>query len=296
MAFAEFYKVGQHFRLQQLKNYEFDEDYPPMGGLVVWEAPRKGHRYVVGVDPSWGIGEDRAAIHVNRVGTMHEKDTQVAEFCSDMMNVHDLTPICYMIGEMYKDEVEDEPALMVVEVNISDDIVHRLRMDYNYPNLYIRKKFDSLTKTVTTSLGWKTDLRNRPSIIQKGLHYVKNGWWNINSPWLINELQTIEKRKDPDLVRDRVEAAPGAHDDLAMAGFIALFASHEMEANEFGNVGFEEMAKQRDRRKTAMADAYEPEVQLPLSERKDFINTACSAEDAGSFMNLQELDKYYQDF
>jgi hypothetical protein len=295
MAFPEFFKVGPHFRLSKLKEFEFDEDYPPEGGLIMWEPPRRGYKYVVGVDPSWGVGGDRAAIHVNRVGTVHEKDTQVAEFCSDSMNVHDLTPVCYMIGNLYKDEVEDQEAMMAVEVNISDDIMHRLRMDYNYGNLYIRKKFDNLTKAWTTSLGWKTDLRNRPSIIQKGIHYVKHGYWDINSPWLLNELSTIEKVDDEDLVRAKVEAAPGAHDDLAMAAFIALFVSHELDMNEISG-SVEEVAKQRARRMTAYAEAFAAPQQPPLSKRKDFINTACSAEDAQSFMSLDSLNRYYEHF
>src|SRR5438552_3205638 len=127
ITFPEFYKIGTQFKLQQLKEFEFDEDYPPEGGLVMWEPPRKGFTYTIGVDPSWGIGEDRSAIHVLRNGNLQHIDAQVAEFCSSEMNSHELVPICYMLGQLYRDEVEDQEALMVVETNMSDVIVHKLR-------------------------------------------------------------------------------------------------------------------------------------------------------------------------
>lgn len=288
MSFPEAYSIGSNYKLKRLTQFSLDDDDPPMNGLVMWEVPRRGFEYVVGVDPSWGLGEDRAAIHVLRKGTMSEYDTQVAEFTSDTMNVHDLTPICYMIGNLYKDEAEDIEALMSVECNISDDIVYRLRNDYNYGNLFIRKRYDHITKQMSNQLGWKTDLRTRPLIISKGIHYIKQDWWNLASPWLFNELQTIEKRKKADeTVRDRIEAAAGAHDDLAMAAFIALWSAHDMEFNEFG--GTEELAKQRDRRRTAIIEAYEMPIQKPINERRDFINTPCSAEDAGNMMSLKEI-------
>lgn len=294
MKFPEYYKLGSNFRMQLIKDYEFDDDYPPEGGLVMWEPPRKGFTYTIGVDPSWGIGEDRTAIHVLRNGTINATDAQVAEFCSADMNSHEVVPICYMLGQLYKDEIEDLEALMVIETNISDVIVHKLRMDFNYTNQYIRKRFDNVTKAWTNQLGWRTDLRTRPAIIGKGVHYIKNGWWDIASPWLINELQTIEKRKDDTLVRERVEAAKGSHDDLAMAGFIALHAAHELEFNEVSGT-VEEVAKQRDRRRSAMFEAFDEGPKVPVAKRRDYINTACSAADASSWINLEELDKYYKE-
>ena len=293
--FAEAYSIGSNYKLRRLTQFSLDDDEPPMNGLVIWEPPRKGFEYVVGVDPSWGLGEDRAAIHVMRKGTIQALDTQVAEFCTDTMNVHELTPICYMIGNLYKDEVEDVEALMSVECNMSDDIVFRLRNDYNYGNIFIRKKYDNITHQYSNQLGWKTDLRTRPLIISKGIHYVKQDWWDLSSPWLFNELQTIEKkRKDDDRIRDRIEAAAGAHDDLAMAAFIALWSAHDMEFNEFGTT--EELAKQRDRRDTGHLQAYEAAPQKPLSERRDFINTPCSAEDAESFDSLSEIFDDYKNW
>ena len=272
MALPEVFTIGTNYRLHQVKEWEPDWDTPPMGFLVMWEPPMKGHTYTIGVDPSWGVGKDRAVIHVNRNGTLGSKDMQVAEFTSDTINVHELTPICYMLGNLYKDPIEDLEALMSVECNISDDVVHSLRNNYNYSNLFISKSYDNIKKVMSNKLGWWTTQRTRPKIISKAIHYIKQGWWDINSPWMINELQTIEKLED----KARIEAAAGHHDDIAFAGFIALWTAHDMEFNDFGQV--EEIAKRRDRRITTMVDAYN-ETLPPIEKRTDFINSACSFQD-----------------
>lgn len=270
--FAECYNVGSKYKLERLTEFDLDDELPPMNGLVMWEPPVRGVDYTVGVDPSWGVGQDRAAIHVLRNGTVQNEDRQVAEFCTDEMNVHDLVPICYMIGNLYKNEVEDREALMSVESNISDDIVQQLRNNYNYGNLFIWKYYDNIKKQMSNKLGWWTNARTRPKIIIKGVHYIKKGWWNVKSPWTLNEFATIEKLDD----KARVQAAAGHHDDLAFAALIALWSAHDMEFNDLGEI--EEVAKRRDRRLSTQVQAY-TETLPPLSERKDFINSACSVEE-----------------
>lgn len=274
--FAEAYSIGSNFKLSRLKEFELDYEEPPMGALVMWEEPRRGTDYTIGVDPSWGVGQDRCAIQVIKNGTVYNKDMQVAEFCADDINVHELTPICYMLGNLYKNDVEDREALMSVECNISDDIVQQLRNNYNYTNLFIWKFYDNIKKQMSNKLGWWTNARTRPKIIIKGVHYIKQGWWDISSPWLINELSTLEKLED----RARVAAAAGHKDDLAMAAFIALWSAHDLEFNEFGQL--DELAKQRERKVNTIIQTYEHTIK-PIGERKDFINTACSWDDMLSY-------------
>ena len=272
-SYPEFFTIGQKYRLTKLHEMELDFDIPPMGALCMWEPPQPRTQYTIGVDPSWGLEQDRCAIQVMKNGTVYSKDQQVAEFCADDINPHALTPICYMLGNLYKDTGEDQEALMSVECNISDDIVQQLRDNYNYSNLFIWKFYDNIKGKLSNKLGWWTTARTRPKIIIKAVHYIKNGWWDISSPWLINEMQTIEKLED----KAKVAAASGHHDDLFMAAAIALWSAHDMEFNEFGLI--EETAKKRERRTVGIVDAYADVKQEPLSKRKDFINTACRWDD-----------------
>lgn len=271
MKFADAYKIGSNYKLSRLTEFEPDFDEFPLGALIMYEEPKPNTSYTIGCDPSWGLGQDRSVIHVLKNGTLHQPDEQVAEFAADSINMHDLTPICYMLGNLYKHTGEDIEALMSVECNISDDIVHQLRDNYNYSNLFIWKFYDNIKNKMSNKLGWWTNARTRPKIIMKAVHYIKQGWWDIHSPWMINEMQTIEKLED----KARVEAASGHHDDMFMAGAIALWSAHDMEFNEFGNT--EEVAKKRDRRFTEYVDAYHPDPKP--TGKLDFANTACTYQD-----------------
>ena len=264
----EIYQIGGNYRLNRINEFSFDDTVPPFNCFVMWEPPRKGFVYTVGVDPSWGMGQDRSVIHVLRNGTMHSPDTQVAEFVTDDINMHDLAPICNLIGRLYADETEQLEALMSVECNISDDIVHDLRNKYGYGNLFIWKYYDSIKRQLSNKLGWWTNARTRPKLINKAMQYVKHGWWDIASPWMIAEMETIEKLED----QAQIKAASGLHDDLFMAGSIALWSAHDMEFGDLaGDAG--EVAAERDRR-AEMALMSQTIVRPPMSERKDFQNTA----------------------
>jgi len=291
MSFPEAYTIGSNFKLNRLKEFEIDYEYPLENAVIIWEPPQLGTDYTIGTDPSWGVQQDRAAIHVLKNGTVKTKDMQVAEFCSSDMNMHDLVPVCYMLGNLYKNTVEDIEALMSVECNLSDDIVYQLRNNYQYSNLFIWKFYDSIKKQFSNKLGWWTTQRTRPKIIIKAVHYIKQGWWDIASPWLINEMQTIEKLED----KQRVEAAQGSHDDLFMAAVIALWSAHDMEFSD--GSALEETAKQRDRRSTEIVNAYGKIELPPMSQRKDFQNTACFAHEVsdmeiGSNLNEQVMERY----
>lgn len=264
----EVYQVGNTMRLSKINEFSFDDTIPPFNCLVMWEPPRKGFVYTIGVDPSWGIGLDRSVIHVLRNGTMHSTDEQVAEFVTDDTNMHELAPFCNMLGKLYEDKEEGLEALMSVECNISDDIVHDLRMKYGYGNLFIWKYYDNVRRMMSNKLGWWTNARTRPKLINKAMQYVKNGWWDINSPWLIAEMETLEKRDELASIR----AAGGFHDDMFMAAAIALWSAHDLE---FGDAADGEVAAQRDKRAD---DRFAAEFVKapPIEGRKDYQNTAIS--------------------
>lgn len=263
----EVYHINNNYRLTRIHEFTYDDVIPPMGAMVMWEPPDSRFNYTVGVDPSWGLGQDRSAIHVLRNGTLYSPDTQVAEFVADDINMHDLTPIVYAIGNLYKNTQEDLEALVTVECNISDDIVHNLRLKYNYGNLFIWKYYDSIKRIMSNKLGWWTTHRTRPKLINKAMQYISHGWWEINSPWLINELETIEKLEE----HAQIKAASGFYDDMFMAGTLALWSAHDLEFNsEFGQA---EVAAQRDRRISDMLEATIAPLP-PLAQRRDYINTA----------------------
>jgi len=262
----DLYTIGSRHHLSRLGGWDFDPEIPPMNALIMYEPPDPKFTYTVGVDPGWGLGADRSVIHVLRNGTMHSPDTQVAEFISDELNVHALTPICYTIGCLYGNASEELEALMSVECNISDDIVHNLRFKYNYTNLFVWKYYDNVKRMFSNKLGWWTNARTRPKLINKAIQYIQKEWWNIRSPWMIYEMRKI-KKQDADA---QARASSGFHDDIFMAGVIAMWSAHDLEfSEEFGN---EEVAVKRDRVKGEVEASQT--TPPPIGERRDFQNTA----------------------
>jgi hypothetical protein len=272
---ADVYRFGQNYRLSKIGEPIYDEAIPPMGVFVMWEEPQPGAAYTIGVDPSWGLGRggDRSAIHVLRNGTLQRPDEQVGEFVSEDLNVHELIPICYLLGNLYSNDGAE--ALMTVEVNMGEEIVYDLQMKYNYGNIFVRKSYDHAQRVITPRKGWLTTPRTRPRLISKAMQYVKQDWWGINSPWLVNELQTIEKNDE----NQKIMAARGCHDDLFMAGAIALWSAHDLEFNDDFESGALELAAKRQRRKDQMVDGMYHAL-APMDKRIDYANTECSAEEA----------------
>lgn len=263
----EVYQIGASYRLKRLTEFTFDDTLPALGCFVMWEPPDPRFTYTIGVDPSWGLGQDRSAIHVLRNGTLYAKDSQVGEFVCDDINMHDLTPICYTIGNIYKNITEDMEALMTVECNISDDIVHNLRLKYSYGNIFRWKYYDSIKGMMSNKMGWWTTHRTRPKLINKAMQYIAHEWWEINSPWLINELETIEKLEE----HAQIKAASGFFDDMFMAGTLALWSAHDLEFND--ESGTAEVAAKRDKRILDMTMAANPDP-APTGTKRDYINTA----------------------
>lgn len=207
----------------RLEEAQLDRQLEPLGQLLVWEPPTKGHRYCVGCDPADGVGRDRSAIMVNRVGTPERPDELVAEWCGNV-NPFELPPLLDALGHWYQDD-EGMEALMAVEVNRGDVAQATLIREYGYGNIYVWRWYDKAGNPFSTRLGWVTNVDTRPKLCSRGIQWVKDHKWKINSPWLVAELATFEY--DPE--KARMQAAFGAFDDRVMAAFIALWISHDWQ-------------------------------------------------------------------
>ena len=108
--------LGQH----EWEGLDFTDplSYVPalMDNLLVWEAPKAGNKYILGVDVSDGIGQDRSVIDVHRVATLHEPAEQVAQFITDSRDPSELALVVDPIGRFYKDD-DGQEALAAIECN-----------------------------------------------------------------------------------------------------------------------------------------------------------------------------------
>jgi len=211
---------GTNFYLRK-NNFDFGTS-EPLGLLLVWEEPKYDENYVIGVDTSEGLGQDRSAIEVNRVGTLKRPDELVAEWVGNINGI-DLAPILFSIGKLYS--VNGAEPIMAIEQNRGDVVQMELRMRYGWSSLYQYKIYDRAKKAWANRLGWHTNPDTRPKMLQRAINHIRNNKWHINSPWMVDEISNFEY--DPEKMK--MKAAIGTHDDRVMAGFIALYCSRDWD-------------------------------------------------------------------
>jgi hypothetical protein len=204
--------------------------FDPLGKLVVWEMPQPSEDYAIGVDTAEGVGADRSVIQVVRKGTMKRNDEQVAEFASDVIGALDLWPIVMAIGSLYSTAKEDRlrQPLVAIECSGNGEATQLELKKRGWVNFHLWVRYDSkkIDRSKATKLGWYTNTWSRAMMLDNLIKYVRDGWVDLNSLWLMDEeMANFERNED----KNKLMAALGAHDDRIMALGIALFCAHDSE-------------------------------------------------------------------
>lgn len=201
-------------KVGKIKKYGGDfprfEDHET-GGLTVYRPPADGHNYIIGVDPSGGVGRDYS------VCSVWDRDdlVQVAEFASNRVDPDFFgAEIVLPLGIYY------HGALVVVESNNhGGTVLSQLRG--RYPNLYVRQDWNQISHDYKTEYGFRTDTRTRPRILDSIARALRENTW-IPSLRLLEEMKTFVMKEDK-----KIEAMEGYYDDSVMAAGIALAVHFE---------------------------------------------------------------------
>jgi hypothetical protein len=194
--------------------------------LIIWEDPKPGYAYAVGVDIAEGIGEDYSVIAVNKLGKGTQPDEQVAMWRHNEVEPLDLAMFANTIGRRYND------ALMCIEYNFYRSVADEVRVRYQYPNLFRWKHLDS-KDPLSNKFHWMTQPNTKPKLWQTGRKWIKAGAYIVRSATFIEESQTFQKDEEDD---KRASHTKGAHDDCLLAFLIALYCSHEYESDNSGRI------------------------------------------------------------
>ena len=120
------------------------------------------------------------------------------------------------LGKYYND------AFIGIEINYSMHPTRVLAKKYRYPNLYMRKRFDTNTEHVEMEYGFNTTPRTRPVIISELVEIMREDISLEVDKQTLREMTTFVKKAN-----GRQEAIDGEHDDLVMALAIAHNISKE---------------------------------------------------------------------
>lgn len=204
-----------------------------------WEGPRRRGRpkYVIGVDVSDGIGQDRSVIEVLRCGTIEEPAEQVAEFASDSLPPSALAPIVHALGQYYRDADGIEACVAVECNNHGLSVQDTLQLHLGYGHFYIWEFYDARDEGArfSSKIGWYTTPRTRPMLLDKFYSAVTALDPITGQPDLVTHSAALhDELKDFQTEGALWEAAAarGAHDDHIMATAIANYVAWRHRGGE----------------------------------------------------------------
>jgi hypothetical protein len=175
--------------------------------LKIWKEPEINKRYVIGADVAEGIRGDWSCATVMDVDSCET----VARWRGDS-EPNEFGEIIEQLGRYYNH------ALVACEINNHGlTAVQRLR-DLHYDNIYRREKGeDERFEEFTSKLGWRTDRKTKPLMINALAEAIYTGKITDYDHTFIREC--MEYVVDD---RGRTNAQIGAHDDTVISTAIAL--------------------------------------------------------------------------
>jgi len=186
--------------------------------MRLWEGPKRGFHYAIGIDPSEGLLHgDAAAIEVFCV----ETGRQVMEV-EGTIHPFDLAEIAWLVGTYYshrviKDGIEVcTPALVAIENN-KDGGANAKLLELGYTNLYFlaEDKGEGYQQQLP-KLGINMSSRRRAELISKGRNWCEDGSVIVKSSLLLGQMEIFQLRNG------KFQAPLGGHDDLVMAFLITV--------------------------------------------------------------------------
>lgn len=287
------YALPPGYGFHRLTSKELEERSGPTGLfnlLQIWERPRRGHRYVIGVDVGDGLGQDRSVADVFRMGTLDEGEEQVAQFISDSIPPRQFAYIVEALGRLYT-WPDGREAMAAIECNNHGlSVQDTLLLHLGYRHFYVWEVFDQADprKRFTTKLGWGTTARTRPILLDQFFTGVTTldpltglSDCRINSPFTMDEMRDFQT----DGALWEAEAARGAHDDCIIAAGIAHVVCWRLLGGET-----EPLADRRRRRQEQELRR----VRLHPGEAKpDYRNTDATAGEQNSQQGSSAEERLY---
>ncbi len=202
-----FISLGRNvFDIRDLQKHEIEAPIErKWQDLLIWEMPLTGFNYIIGCDPSEGIGGDNATIEVLNAYT----GEQAAEFATNHCQPDILAGYLIEIGRFYNN------AFIVLEIN-NHGLAVLNAIKHKYANIYRRETFDKRTKEYVQSMGWKTTGTTKPLLIDTMEQSVREESVRIKSEELLKECKTFVRT---DVVGKQGYGAEGSNKDDRVIAF-----------------------------------------------------------------------------
>ncbi len=199
---------------QSERDYTFQNSRERAANFFVYEKPRAGLHYVMGVDIAQGLETgDYTVISIwSRIGD------------------HKIHEVARYIGHCRADEAGELAVFLAYHYNNAFIMPERTGVGVaacerifrlGYPNVYKAKNETRHKRDESTDIlvvGFNTSHSTKPLLVEKGVQVLRDG--NI----FIRSMEALEQWRSYSNVDGQYTAPSGQHDDCVMADLLAIFA------------------------------------------------------------------------
>ena len=211
------------------------EEIDPNGKLFIYEHPRSGVDYSIGIDTSNGIGHDATVIAVCARGASPSlPDVQVAEFRSAYVNHVEAFAFAMAIAAYYskymgESTVHSQPYVSIEQIMAVGDTCQLQMKKLGYHRFHRMVRYDStkIKKAKAMKEGWFSHTWSRPILCDGFVVAVQNAWYTVNSPWTIEEMRHWEVHYTA-TGKEKKEHAEDSTDDGIFANAMATFCPNDL--------------------------------------------------------------------
>lgn len=174
----------------------------------VWDIPRKGMKYYLGVDVAEGLGGKRDS---STIFVMDKDGKQVAEFKSNKIKPYEFADIVDCVGRWYF-----KGLLTVEKASGGHSVIERLRYEKHYMNMTKYKTYDEFKRTVW-QVGFDTNNKTKSIAVNDAREWFDKGLIDIQSNELLEEMKVFVAEDN-----GAFNAVTGSHDDLISAMWLCI--------------------------------------------------------------------------
>jgi len=185
------------------------------GPLKIFEQESDKKHYALGADVAEGLIEG----DFSTMSVLDKNMYQVASF-KDHVAPDLFGNRIFDMCEKYRD------ALCAVEVNNHGHSVMNTLKQKNYTNFYTREVLDQRTNTYTKKIGWQTNMKTKPQMLDAFIANFRDGHVVINDVELLQEMLTLQYEPDGKVNLNGK--------DLVVSMCIAIQATHQIPEQSIG--------------------------------------------------------------
>lgn len=188
--------------IRALEGEEFVDH--PRGELLLWEEVSPKKTYYIAADVSMGLRDKKGDWSVAQI---FDQDKVQVGVWRDQIHPDYFATVLERLGVMFN------MAMIAVENNNHGLLTcHILAKQLHYPNFYTHVQHDKETDKETVTLGFSTNVKTKPMIIDELRAAVRDGDITIKDKGTLKEMMTFVVTES-----GKMEAEEGCHDDRVMS-------------------------------------------------------------------------------